>query len=237
MEYKKIFRITVLWLAGWICMGCMGCGGENAPQNDEQAGEMPVKHELPTKQDVLTYIRNSADIVTTEVTVRKIALYDTSKSERFSWKNPSTWKYGDRKCVIPVEVHIKYGYDLSELSIDHVLLTKDSTAIVVVLPSPKIIDANYNTYIDEGTVVSISTGLRSEIGHALEEEIRRKGYEAVLKEDLTSVIGEDVRQNAKVLLGSMISSLGFDSVRILDMSDLGKEPEEPMLLHRRPYIR
>lgn len=193
-----------------------GCSGDKeTPADPISADTLIMPHRLPGSHEILSSIRQSADIVTTEVTIRKIALYDTSKSERFSWKNPSTWKYGDRKCIIPVEVHIKYGYDLSEMSIDDIKLTDDSTAVVVFLPKPKIIDANYNTYIDEGSVVSISTGLRSEIGHALEEEIRRKGYEAVLKEDLTSVVGDDIRRNAQTLFESVIRSLGFKSVTIV----------------------
>lgn len=212
---KKICSTFVLLFFCWVSAVLLnGCGG-NDVQNETLVGGASEQHRQPAPQDILAHIRKSADIVTTEVTVRKIALYDTSKSERFSWKNPSTWKYGERKCIIPIEVHIKYGYDLAELDIDDIRLTDDSTAVVILLPKPKIIDASYNTYIDEGSVVSISTGLRSEIGHALEEEIRRKGYEAVLKEDLTGVIGDDVKRNAQILFDSIIRSLGFKSATVI----------------------
>ena len=212
---KKICSTFVLLFVCWVSAVLLGGCGGNDVQNETLAGGASEQHRQPAPQDILAHIRKSADIVTTEVTVRKIALYDTSKSERFSWKNPSTWKYGERKCIIPIEVHIKYGYDLAELDIDDIRLTDDSTAVVILLPKPKIIDASYNTYIDEGSVVSISTGLRSEIGHALEEEIRRKGYEAVLKEDLTGVIGDDVKRNAQILFDSIIRSLGFKSATVI----------------------
>lgn len=213
---KKICSTFVLLFVCWVFSVLLlaGCSG-NDVQNETLVGGTPEQQRQTAPQDILAHIRKSADIVTTEVTVRKIALYDTSKSERFSWKNPSTWKYGERKCIIPIEVHIKYGYDLAELDIDDIKLTDDSTAVVILLPKPKIIDASYNTYIDEGSVVSISTGLRSEIGHALEEEIRRKGYEAVLKEDLTGVIGDDVKRNAQILFDSIIRSLGFKSATVV----------------------
>ncbi len=214
MNCRRSCNATVLLFLGWIFIMLLNCCDGNDSQS-VAADKITVPHKRAASQDILAHIKKSADIVTTEVTVRKIALYDTSKSERFSWKNPSTWKYGERKCVIPVEVHIKYGYDLSDLGIDDIKLTDDSTAVIVFLPRPKIIDASYNTYIDEGSVVSISTGLRSEIGHALEEEIRRKGYEAVLKEDLTSVVGEDVKRNAQILFESIIRSLGFESATVV----------------------
>lgn len=217
---KKICSTLVLLFVCWVSAALLnGCGG-NDVQNETLVGGASEQQRQLAPQDILAHIRKSADIVTTEVTVRKIALYDTSKSERFSWKNPSTWKYGERKCIIPIEVHIKYGYDLAELDIDDIRLTDDSTAVVVLLPKPKIIDASYNTYIDEGSVVSISTGLRSEIGHALEEEIRRKGYEAVLKEDLTGVIGDDVKRNAQILFDSIIRSLGFKSATVITLENV-----------------
>lgn len=130
----------------------------------------------------------------------------------------STWKYGDRKCIVPVEVHIKYGYDLRELEIDDIKLTDDSTAVIVKLPKAKIIDAGYNAEIEEGSVVSISTGLRSSIGHELEEEIRRKGYESIMKEDLTKIVGNDIERNARTLLEAMLKGMGFETATIITTS-------------------
>ena len=109
---------------------------------------------------------------------------------------------------------IKYGYDLSELTLDNIQLTDDSTAVVVILPKPKIIDAGYNAEIDRASVTSISTGLRDKIGHQLEEEIRRKGYEAVLKEDLSGAIGKDIENNVKSIFESLIKSLGWENVQV-----------------------
>jgi len=168
--------------------------------------------QLPGSEAILSELQQSADLVTTELTVRKVAIYDTSKSEKFSWMDPSTWKYGDRKCIIPIEVTIKYGFDLHAMKIDDVKVSDDQRAVVLHLPKPKIIDAGYNTYIDEGSVVKMSTGLRSEVGHALQEEIRKKGYDAVLKEDLTPVVGKEVKKNAQILFTSIVKSMGWENV-------------------------
>lgn len=188
----------------------------------ESQGQQPAEQKgLPGTAAILSALQQNADIATTEITVRKIAIYDTSRSEKFSWKNPRTWKYGDQKCIIPVEVHIKYGYDLRDLKIDNIRITDDSTAVVVQLPKPKIVDAGYNTYIDEGSVVKMSTGLRYEIGHALEEEIRKKGYDAVLKEDLTPSVGEEIEHNAQTLFTSIIKSLGWKNVIVETINKQG----------------
>lgn len=179
--------------------GCTGCDeGEDST--------------LPGSEAVLSELQKSADLATTELKVRKLAVYDTSKSERFSWLRPSTWKYGDQKCVVPVEVTLKYGYDLRSLSVQDIHTSADSSLVVVRLPRPKIIDAGYNTYIDEGSVIKMSTGLRSEVGHELVEEIRHKAYEAVLAEDLTNLVGTDIERNTQTLLTTLLQTLGYEHV-------------------------
>lgn len=164
---------------------------------------------------ILSALQQSADLVTTELTVRKIAIYDTKKSEPFRWTDPHTWKYGDQKCMIPVEVHLKYGFDLSAMRVEDIQISADSSNVVIHLPQPKIIDAGYNTYIDDNSIVKMSTGLRSEVGHALEEEIRKKGYEAVLSQDLTPIVGDEVKRNAQTLFSSMLQAMGWKHVAVL----------------------
>lgn len=182
----------------------LACSSGEKPETRAAGGEA-----------ILSALQQSADLVTTELTVRKVAVYDTGKSEPFRWTDPHTWKYGDQKCLIPVEVHIKYGFDLRAMRVEDIELAEDSGTVVIHLPKPKIIDAGYNTYIDEGSVVKMSTGLRSEVGHAMEEEIRKKGYEAVLAQDLTPLMGEEVSHNAQVLFTSIVQALGWKHVAVV----------------------
>lgn len=194
---KKIWSLGLcLCVLLTVCTAC---------SHDEKA-------DLPGSEAVLSELRQTADLATTELTVRKLAIYDSSKSERFSWLRPSTWKYGDQKCIVPVEVTLKYGYDLRDLTVRDIHTSADSSLVVVRLPRPKIIDAGYNTYIDEGSVVKMSTGLRSEVGHELIEEVRRKAYESVLAEDLTDLVGDDIERNTQTLLVSLLHTLGYENV-------------------------
>ena len=148
--------VLVLIVGGlWLWERCTG--SEDAQTEVEAA--------VPTAADILGLLKEETDLVTTEVKISKLAIYDTSKSEHFRFTDISTWKYGDRKCIIPVEITVKYGYNLKELSVNDVKISDDSTAVYVMLPKPKIIDSGYNLYYDRKQVVAISTGLRSSIGH------------------------------------------------------------------------
>lgn len=212
MNKGKLFSFFMFSAVIWACIGCSGNENKN---NDIINDSIESGYRMGGSQQILSQLKQCADIATTEVTIKKIGLYDSGKSEKFTWEDPSTWKYGDRKCIIPVTIKIKYGYDLRDLTFDDIKLTDDSTAVVVYLPTPKIIDSGYNAEIEQGSVTSITTGLRSTIGHELEEEIRRKAYEAVLKEDIKSIVGNDIENNAKTLVESLIQSIGWKNVQVV----------------------
>ena len=197
---KRVKKMPILWLCLWMLLIVItSCG------NDK-------KEDLPGSTAILSQLQQTADLVTTELTVRKLAIYDSSRSEQFSWLRPSTWKYGEQKCIVPIEVTLKYGYDLRDLTISDIHTSADSSLVTVRLPKPKIIDAGYNTYIDESSIVRMSTGLRSEVGHELIEDIRHKAFESVLKEDLTDLVGDDIERNAQTLLISLLHTLGYENV-------------------------
>ena len=170
--------------------------------------------QLPTPTSILSTIQQEADLVATEVTIRKIAYYDSNRHEHFSLADPSTWKYGERKCIVPVEVKIKYGYDLREMTLENVKVNDSLRVIEVTLPQPKVIDAGYETSVDYDKVVCISTGLRDQVGHETIEKIRSQAYEAVMKEDFQELVGHEIRNNAQTLLNSLAVSLGFEGCTI-----------------------
>lgn len=170
----------------------------------------------PSPATILSTIKQEADLVVTEVTIRKVAYYDSSLHEHISITDPSTWKYGDRKCIVPVEVKIKYGYDLRDLTLENVKVNDSLRILEVTLPQPKIIDSGYEASVDYDKVVCISTGLRDQAGHETIENIRTQAYEAVMKEDFQELVGHEIRNNAQTLLNSLAVSLGFDGCSIKD---------------------
>lgn len=164
---------------------------------------------------ILSNIKQQADLVTTEVRVRKLAIYDSSQHEQFELKDPKTWKYGERKCIVPVDVTIKYGYDLRELTIDDVKLTDDSTAVVILLPKPKVIDSGYEAKVEEKAVVRMSSGLRDPISHEEVEQLMRQAYQAVLKQDFTKMVNTDIENNARVVFEGIVRGLGMKNVDVI----------------------
>ena len=163
----------------------------------------------PSVATILSTIQQEADLVTTELTIRKIAYYDSSQHEQILLSDPSTWKYGERKCIVPVEVKIKYGYDLRDMTLDNVKVNDSLRIIEVTLPQPKIIDSGFNTSVDYDRVVCIATGLRDKVGHETIEKIRQQAYETVMKDDFQELAGTEIRHNAQTLLNSLAISMGF----------------------------
>lgn len=188
------------------------CTGASEPSKTSL--EEGLAHDtVPGTGEVLMLLRSGADLVTTEVVVRKVAIYDSSKSEQFEWTDLSTWKIGDRKCVVPIEAVLKYGYDLQELTISDIRINEDSAAISIILPQPKIIDAGFKEG-DDKDVVQIATKLRSVVGHEFVEQVRNQGFKDILKQDFSKTVGKDIESNAHILFSTMLRNMGFRYVAI-----------------------
>ena len=205
MKRSNIILYIGALIAVLSLVSCNGCGSK-------QGEELPKMESV-----ILSSIKQKADLVTTEVRVRKLAIYDSSKHEKFELKDPRTWKYGERKCIVPVDVTIKYGYDLRDLTIDDVKLTDDSTAVVILLPEPKIIDSGYEAKVEEKSVVRMSSGLRDQISHEEVDELMVKAYKVVLKQDFTEMVNKDIENNAKVVFEGIIRGLGMKNVDVIVM--------------------
>lgn len=207
MNKKQLFTYFTLLALFFTSFCCINC-------NNSSENELKGFLKKGDKNAIISELKQNADIATTEVKIKKIVIYDSNKSEHFELLSPSTWKYGERKCIIPIEVTITYGYDLRDISIDDVKISDDNSEVAIFLPKPKIINAGYNLMIKEGSAVNITTGMRSEIGHELEEEVRKQGYDAVMKEDLSALVGYDIENNAKTLIENMIKQLGWSEVKV-----------------------
>ena len=205
MKILHIILYMGLMTGMMILASCNGCGSSK----DEKVPRM--------ESVILSSIKQKADLVMTEVRVRKLAIYDSSRHEKFELKDPRTWKYGERKCIVPVDVTIKYGYDLKDLTIDDVKLTDDSTAVVILLPEPKVIDSGYEAKVEEGQVVRMSSGLRDRISHEEVDELMVRAYKAVMKEDFTELIRGDIESNARLVFTSIVKGLGMKNVEVIVM--------------------
>ena len=205
-DMRLLHIIIYIVLLAMVSSGLVACRGDK---------EMKEEEVVRMESAILSEIKQRADLVTTEVRVRKLAIYDSSNHEKFELTDPRTWKYGERKCVVPVDVTIKYGYDLRDLTIDDVKLTDDSTAVVVLLPRPKVVDSGYEAKVEEERIVRMSSGMRDPISHEEMDKMMEAAYRAVMKEDYTELIDKDIEHNAKTLFVSIVKGLGMKNVDVV----------------------
>lgn len=173
------------------------------------------KEKTLSQADMLSKIQQEADLVTTELTIRKVAIYDSSHNEHIDITDPSTWKVGERKCIVPVEVTVKYGYDLREMTMESIKIENEKHIVLIKLPDLKVIDSSYSTEVNEDEVVGISTGLRDEIGHETVEKVRQQAYEEVMKQDFEQIVGKEIRYNTETMLNSLVRSWGFEGAEFI----------------------
>ncbi len=178
------------------------------------AKQKALKKKALEPSQVVAKLRESADLVTTEVTVRKLGLYDSKESEQVLLNNPSSWKLGDRFCVIPVEVNLKYGFNMLSLSPKDIKISLDNKEIEVSLPPPELIDHDYGLNLSTKAMCYNSL-LSSKVGHELKEKVRFAAYEAVLKENILGEVGGEVRRNAQLFFESLLKSLGYEKVIVV----------------------
>lgn len=174
-----------------------------------------TSHE-PSADDFVAALKQSADLVTTEVKVRKIAYYDSGSSDHITLTDPTTWRIGERRCIVPVDIWIRYGYDLRHIELSAVRIDQERKTVEVRLPHIKLIDSGYDPDINPDEVVSIATGLRDAVGHETIEQIRRETYEETIKQDISTDIEADIQNNAQWVISGIARSLGFDGAEIVE---------------------
>lgn len=166
------------------------------------------------RHQVVEQLKQSANLVTTEVLVKKMAVYDSSSSESVSIVNPVSWRIGERMCVIPVEVTLKYGFDLTGLSAKNFTVSSDGLFLEVELPAPRLLDSGYSLLEDKSAYCYASSWGQS-AGHKLREQIRQEAYQTVLKDDILKAVHHDVVQNGQLVFQSLLKSLGYQYVTVV----------------------
>lgn len=172
-----------------------------------------LENELPApdKNEILGILQAQSQIATTEVTIRKMGVYDSET--QISSLNPSKWKLGKRLAVIPVDVTIRYGIDLNELKeSDITFIGKDSVQIR--LPEPKIIDKSFNPITNPNEIVTLSTGLRDKVGETTIQQIKNMAFEDVINQEkeLQKQLSEELTHNTETVFTSLLNAVGLHPV-------------------------
>ena len=166
---------------------------------------------LPEKSEILGMLQAQSQIASTEVTIRKMGVYDSGT--QIATLNPTNWKLGKRVCVVPVDVTIRYGIDLNELKESDIeFIGKDSLRIR--LPKAKIIDKSYNPVTDQNEIVTLSTGLRDKVGETTIQKIKTMAFDDVVNQDkeLQAQLADELTHNTETVFTSLLNAIGIHPV-------------------------
>jgi hypothetical protein len=163
--------------------------------------------EKASKADVVGLFQSKAQLATTEVTIRRMGIYDSET--RLATINPAQWKLGRRACIMPVDMTIKYGIDMRKLTAADVKI--DSTRTVSIrLPEPELIDYHVEMRTDRREVVTMSGWLRDEVGEQTMQTIKNKVVAEVLADStLFSTLSAEIVGNTHALFRSMLMQMGL----------------------------
>jgi hypothetical protein len=176
----------------------------------------PVKKpekEMPQKSEILGVLQAQSQIATTEVTIRKMGVYDSET--HIASLNPSKWKLGKRLAVIPVDVTIRYGIDLNELKESDITFV-GGDSVQIRLPKPKIIDKSYNPVTNSDEIVTLSTGLRDKVGETTIQQIKSMAFEDVLNQEkeLQQQLANELTHNTEAVFTSLLTAIGLHPIFI-----------------------
>ncbi len=165
----------------------------------------------PDKNEILGMLQEQSQIASTEVTIRKMGIYDSET--HIATLNPSKWKLGKRLCVIPVDVTIHYGIDLNELKETDLQFISDDT-LQIRLPQPKIIDKSFKPATNQDEIVTLSTGLRDKVGETTIQQIKTMAFEDVISQEkeLQAQLADELTRNTETVFTSLLNTLGIHPV-------------------------
>ena len=202
----------------------------------------PTATSRETSFSVAEQLRESADLVTLELTIDRLAVYDsevqTTVDRGIAPRIRDFFKNSKTVCAIPVRIVLRYGYDLNELSARDILIDDSdpqNRSIEIHLPKPGLITSGYNLeyYVyekgnDGETDYNATFGNpfcvnesgriftdRNEVSHGLKEQIRHQAYVEALRQDFLTDLGNEVRDSAKLALETILRGLGYRHVIIV----------------------
>ncbi|MBR1415272.1 MAG: DUF4230 domain-containing protein [Prevotella sp.] len=162
------------------------------------------------EDDVLALFQTKAQLATTEVSLRRMGIYDSET--RLATINPANWKIGRRACIVPVDITIKYGIDMRKLTASDV--TIDSTkAVKIRLPKPEVIDYNVVMATNRSELVTMSGWLRDEVGEQTIQTVKNKVVKEVLADEtLFNALRDEIQGNTRSIFTSMLQQMGLKPV-------------------------
>lgn len=176
-----------------------------APSNS-----MPQVSSSLDKTQILGILKNKAAISSTEIEVRKICHFEDNTPASIT--HPGTWKMGERECVFPVDIRLTYGIDLNEMSISDIEIDSSfNSTIIVKLPDPKLLQSEYDSEIDQSSILDIKSGFRDKASIGDMQSMAQKTYQDVCNcaDSLLAGSIKEYEENTKLVISSMFKNIGI----------------------------
>lgn len=195
MQQKKtkiiiaVTTIILLVVMAFVIKGCWSSGDDRW-----------------TESQIINKIEQNSRLVTTEVELQKVVLWDSSK-QKHQWTDldeiTKNW-FGTQRFVFPVTITMKFGYDLANLSSDDIEEVDDNT-LCITLPKPRLIDSNPND-IKISDVENFNTGLRGNADKTQIYKARNDIYALILEkqDSILNIVQPEIENNARVIIKNLL---------------------------------
>lgn len=186
------------------------CGNDNSSQ---VIPPLPIPVDTTSTevspQEVVNLLQDCQDLITTEVYIRKMAYF--LKEESIKSIKIIDISLGTRGCMVPVDIRLKYGYDLAQISINDVKVDNSKHQIWIFLPQIKTFGPDYEPHINMDSIISINTRFTKEISIEEIYELKNKALkEAKNDPELNKMFAQEVKANADLVFKSLFKKLGYD---------------------------
>ena len=160
------------------------------------------------KSEVLGLFQTKAQLATTEVKLRRLGIYDSNT--QMATMNPANWRLGRRSCILPVDITIKYGIDLTKMQEADVKMSDSTTVVHIRLPKAELIDYAMDQRVSRTEVVTMSGGFRSSVGEQTLQTIRNKVLNEVLADTtLFRQLENQINSNTRTVFAAMLRQMGL----------------------------
>ncbi len=179
------------------------------------SNEVPSTPQTPvdTTATMLTLLRNTSRLYTTEVKIHKIITHHDQarlKANILGKDLSMNLPTGERRVAIPLYATLKASIDMSQLTADDVVRTGDYVEIYLPHPEVEITE----THIDHQGVKRYVPMLRSDFTDEELQTYERKGRSEIEGEIPRMQLNDMARENAAKLLIPLVRSMGFDEDKI-----------------------
>lgn len=177
-----------------------------APRN-----QINVEDIVNKDRQAIQQLKKSAELVTTELILRKVATWDSSKND-----TSFEWEYLKQKsiCIIPVTATLNYGFDLSQINEVH-NISRNNDIVTITLPRPKLLSSGYDPSIGSEAFCE-ATFFKGKPGYQFMEEIMKIAYDNIIKdEEIYNSIYPDIIKNGEIVFTNLLKNLGYTNINLV----------------------